>query len=73
VGDVELYVSYSGCDIEEGEEATREVGIVVSIEEGMVLDVAFDGQSLVPGVASPDTKITLEDIYEAITGSRSVE
>jgi hypothetical protein len=73
VGEVELAVSYSGCDIEEGERATRETGIVVNIEEGTALDVAFDGQSLVAGVASPDTKVTLEDIYEAVTGSRSVE
>ena len=73
VGDVELYVSYSGCDIEEGKPANRETGIVVNIEEGTALEVAFDGQSLVAGVASPDTKVTLEDIYEAVTGSRSVE
>ncbi len=73
VGDVELYVSYSGCDVEEGERAARETTIVVNIEEDTVLDVAFDGESLVAGAASPDTKVTLEDVYEAITGNRSVE
>ena len=73
VGDVELNVLYSGCNIEEAEETTRAADIVVNIEEGMVLDVDFDGDSLVAGVPSPDSKVTLEDVYEAITGKRSAE
>ena len=49
----------------------KEVNIVRDIEidviENMVIKLNFDGNSLVLEETSPNKKVTLEDIYKAVT------
>ena len=41
------------------------------IEEGQTHEVVFDGAELAVRAPYPNEVVTLEDIYEAITGRRS--
>ena len=73
VGTVAIAVTYSACDLpSEGQAAGHvDVSASVPVAEGMVTDVAFDGEAL--GVGSPraDTMVTLERIYDAVSDGAS--
>jgi len=71
VGIISLKITYSGCDVIEGKEGTIERDIEIDVIENMVIKLNFDGNSLVLEETSPNKKVTLEDIYEAVTGKDS--
>ena len=68
LGPAELAVEYSGCDLESGKAATVKVGGPVSVERDRVSEVRFDGARLTPLPVRDDSVVTLEDLYQAITG-----
>ena len=71
VGTVAISVAYSACDRpSEGREAGRiDLSAAVPVAQAMVTDLAFDGEALVVGAPRPDTAVTLERIYDAVSGS----
>lgn len=71
VGIISLKIIYSGCDVIEGKEGTIVRDIEVDVIENMVIKLNFDGNSLVLEETSPNKKVTLEDIYEAVTDKDS--
>lgn len=44
--------------------------IFIAVERDRVTDVAFDGTTLSTAAPREDTVVTLEDVYQAITGER---
>lgn len=71
VGIISLRITYSGCDVIEGKRGTIERDIEIDVIENMVIKLNFDGNSLVLEETSPNKKVTLEDIYKAVTGKDS--
>ena len=71
VGTISLIISYSNCDVIEGTEGTIVRDIEIDVIENMVIKLNFDGNSLVLEETSPNKKVTLEDIYKAVTGKDS--
>ncbi len=67
VGIISLRITYSDCDVIEGKEGAIVRDIEIDVIENMVIKIHFDGNSLVIEETSPNKKITLEDIYEAVT------
>jgi len=61
-------VGYSGCDMEGEERATVEAEVPITVEDNRVSEVEFDGTRLAPLATRPNTVITLEDVYRAVTG-----
>ncbi len=68
IGIIFFEIIYSGCDVIEGKEGNINRDIEIDVIENMVLKLNFDGNSLVLEETSPNKKVTLEDIYEAVTG-----
>ncbi len=71
VGDTELRFSYSQCRVAEGETVSLELSAVLLIEQDQTHEVVFDGAELAVRAPHRNEVVTLEDIYEAITGRRS--
>lgn len=71
VGATEFRLSYSRCRVADGESVSLESSAVLFIEEGQTHEVVFDGTELAARAPRPNEVVTLEDIYEAITGRRS--
>ena len=71
VGATELRFSYGRCRLADGEIAAIELSAVLLLEEGQTHEVVFDGEELAVRAPHPNEVVTLEDIYEAITGRRS--
>jgi len=71
VGATELRFAYSRCRLTDGETATLGLSAVFVIEEGQTHEVVFDGTQLSVRAPHPNEVVTLEDVYEAITGRRS--
>jgi hypothetical protein len=69
VGPAALRLTYSGCDAGEQEESgSVEQAIEINVAEGIVHNLDFDGTSITAGEVSPNRAVTLEDIYDAVTG-----
>jgi len=68
VGPARVEVSYRGCDVDAGEAATRGASIAIAVAESRVTEIAFDGDALVASAPRNDTVVTLDDVYEAVTG-----
>jgi hypothetical protein len=68
VGTTQLKLSYSGCDVEGAKRATVEADAPIVVEESRVTEVEFDGTHLAPLATRPNSVITLDDVYRAVTG-----
>ena len=71
VGATELRFSYSRCRVADGETVSLDLSAVLLIEEDQTHEVVFDGADIAVRAPHPNEVVTLEDIYEAITGRRS--
>jgi hypothetical protein len=68
LGPAELVVEYSGCDVESGKAASVKVSGPIAVERDRVSEVRFDGLRLTALPVRDDSAVTLEDLYQAITG-----
>ena len=71
VGDSDIDLRYLGCRVEDEERITVESSTQLRIEEDQVHELRFDGSSLSVMAPVPNQVITLEDVYEAVTGGRN--
>ena len=63
---------YSGCRLnEKGEVASLAYDADIAVEENMTHELVFDGATLRAESPRPNSVVTLEDVYEALTGRRS--
>lgn len=72
VGAALLAITYSGCRVENEKEKNVQVSAMIGVEENMTLEVHFDGTQLAFDAPRPNRVVTLEDVYEALTGKREV-
>ena len=70
VGRGRIQVKYSGCDFIGEEPDTIEIGERIRVLKDTVTVVEFDGETLFIRENQPNVKVTLDDIYEAVTGSK---
>jgi hypothetical protein len=71
VGRASIAVEYRGCDGVQGEDAvTKTVELSVAVEEGRVVEVHFDGEALAADPPRENPVVTLDDVYEAVTGKK---
>jgi len=73
IGSTRMRVGYSGCDLEGEKRATVEAEAPVVVEESRVTEVEFDGARLAPLATRPNSVITLDDVYRAVTGKPKPE
>ena len=73
VGPRSITMSYGGCRVRDDAVATSVFSSEVAAMEFQVHELVFDGGSLTPQEPRADSRVSLEDIYEAITGVRSPE
>ena len=73
IGKGTLNLTYRGCRFDGSEEHIVKASTRIQINSGMVTPIHFDGELVSAGPEWPDTEVTLEDIYEAITGRRQPE
>ncbi|OFW64360.1 MAG: hypothetical protein A2Y74_02555 [Actinobacteria bacterium RBG_13_63_9] len=72
VGMSELKFKYSGCDVSaDGKESSVTIKGEIPVEEGNVTEMLFNGSHLTFRPPRMDPVVTLEDVYEAITGKRT--
>ena len=70
IGKGKLDLTYRGCRFEGNKEHVVKASTRIQIHSGMVTPILFDGELVSTGPEWADTEVTLEDIYEAITGRR---
>ena len=70
-GETDLSFSYTGCRLVGEEVVPVELAAVLSIQENQTHEVVFDGVELAVRAPRPNEVVSLEDVYEAITGRRS--
>jgi hypothetical protein len=68
VGSHVLELSYGGCDVEAGERSSTSVELPIVTEERQVSEVRFDGQTFRAEPVRVDPVVTLDDVYELLTG-----
>jgi hypothetical protein len=68
VGSVSLTGAYRGCDVADGKPGQVEYAVEVTVAESMVTELSFDGEAMHVGTTRADTAVTLERIYEAVSG-----
>ena len=73
IGSTQLLVSYSGCDLEGDKRATVEAAAPIVVETSRVTEVEFDGMRLAALATRPDSVITLDDVYRAVTGKPKLD
>jgi hypothetical protein len=67
VGTALLAVEYQGCN---GADAATTAELTISVEEQRVVEVHFDGNALAADPPRDNPVVTLEDVYEAVTGRK---
>jgi hypothetical protein len=70
-GATKVHLTYHGCRLVEGRVADLELDAEIAVEEGRTHEILFDGRSLLVHPARPSSVVTLEDIYEVLTGRRT--
>jgi hypothetical protein len=70
LGPALMEVSYSGCDVADGKKSGTSAQLYVGVAESRVTDVAFDGSALTAGAPRDDSVVTLDDLYQAVTGRK---
>jgi len=68
VGPALLSISYAGCDAGGDEGTPTKAELYIGVEEGRVVEVHFDGAALAADPPRDDNVVTLDDIYQAVTG-----
>jgi hypothetical protein len=68
VGTVSLTGAYLGCDMADGKPAPVDYAVEVTVTESMVTELSFDGEVMSVGATRADTAVTLERIYDAVSG-----
>ncbi len=68
VGMPTLKLRWSGCRVKGEETTSVEDEIFIAVERDRVTDVQFDGNQLATAAPREDTVVSLDDVYEAITG-----
>lgn len=71
VGATALRFSYQDCRVAENQVVDVRLDALILVEKDKTHEVVFDGQTLETREPRPSTVVTLEDVYEAITGTRS--
>ena len=71
VGPAKLTFRYSGCDVKDGERSSVSLELPITVQQGSVSEVHFDGTVLVADPLRPDPVVTIDDVYEAVTGRRT--
>lgn len=71
VGATALELSYTRCRVADGEVVGLELQAVLLVEEDKTHEIVFNGAELTVRDARPNDVVTLEDVYEAVTGKRS--
>lgn len=70
VGDSHVALSYTGCRVEDEEKISVESNTRLHIQQEQVHELRFDGSSVSVMPPVPNEVISLEDVYEAVTGGR---
>ena len=70
VGPALLTVEYGGCDVEDGKATTVSAQLSIGVEENRVVEVHFDGTALAADPPRADSVVTLDDVYQAVTGRK---
>jgi hypothetical protein len=70
VGTPILKLSWRSCRAKDDEFVTVEEEIFIPVERDRVTEVQFDGTTLSTAPPRADTVVTLDDLYEAVTGQR---
>jgi hypothetical protein len=71
VGPATLTLRYRGCDVnEKGERSSTALELPVRVLQDQVSEIHFDGSTLVADPPRPDPVISIDDVYEAVTGRR---
>jgi hypothetical protein len=70
VGPALLSVQYRGCDAVDGKASATSAELYIGVEEGRVIELHFDGAALAADPPRDDTVVTLDDIYQAVTGRK---
>ena len=71
VGPAVLELRYSGCDVNEGKAASVVLELPIRVEARSVSEVHFDGTALIADPLRPNRVVSLDDVYEAVTGKRT--
>jgi hypothetical protein len=70
VGPALVVVEYRGCDGRREGDAFTTAELYIGVEEGRVVEVHFDGDTLAADPPRENPVVTLEDVYEAVTGGK---
>jgi len=70
VGPALLAVQYRGCDVADGKASVSNAELFIGVEEDRVIEVHFDGAALAADPPRDNTVVTLDDIYQAVTGAK---
>ena len=71
IGATALEFSYSRCRVSGDEVVELELQAILLVEENKTHEIVFNGEELAVRDPRPNEVVTLEDVYEAITGKRS--
>jgi hypothetical protein len=71
IGAIELELLYASCRVEDGEIVSKQFFEKLVVKEDQTHEIVFNGLNLRILEPRPDEVVSLEDIYEAITGTRS--
>jgi hypothetical protein len=66
IGDFKITLTYSGCDIEDGESISITLSSKIIVYENKVTPITFDGEKISVVEAEENTVITLDDIYNKL-------
>lgn len=72
-GMLDLHFVYSGCDVEEGKETSTIIETMLDVTPNHVTEIKFNGEDLVVIPEKKNRVVTLEDIYEELTGNREAQ
>ena len=71
-GVAKLHLAYSGCRVDDkGKVTSVAADGEFTVQEDLTHEIRFDGTALHIHSPRPDNVVTLEDVYEAVTGRRS--
>lgn len=73
VGTTVLKLAWGGCRVEGEKIVQVEHEIFIPVELDRVTEVLFDGAALSTSAPREDRIVTLDDVYEAVTGKRKGE
>ena len=68
VGSHRITLSYTGCNVVEGKRSSIEAKLAIDVVDALVTELHFDGTALRADPARPDPVVSLDDVYEAVTG-----